>query len=123
VLVEKLIPLVVSILWRESEPKPPEPSSDIEGLSEREWEISRLLVMGYSGVNVAAITGLRENTIKTYIRRIYQKLGISNRADLVRALYAGVKRTSGPQAPETGKEAWELGGRVAQDLYSPRASK
>jgi DNA-binding CsgD family transcriptional regulator len=58
----------------------------IEGLSKREREIARLLVAGYSGVNVAAISGLSENTVRTYVRRLYQKLGVSNRADLVRKL-------------------------------------
>lgn len=58
----------------------------LEGLSKREREIARLLVAGYSGVNVAAIAGLSENTVRTYVRRLYGKLGVSNRADLVRKL-------------------------------------
>jgi len=60
----------------------------MEGLSRREREIARLLVAGYSGVNVAAIAGLSENTVRTYVRRLYGKLGVSNRADLVRKLVA-----------------------------------
>lgn len=56
------------------------------GLSKREREIARLLVAGYSGVNVAAISGLSENTVRTYVRRLYAKLSVSNRADLVRKL-------------------------------------
>ena len=58
----------------------------MEGLSKREREIARLLVAGYSGVNVAAISGLSENTVRTYVRRLYAKLGVNNRADLVRKL-------------------------------------
>jgi DNA-binding CsgD family transcriptional regulator len=58
----------------------------MEGLSKREREIARLLVAGYSGVNVAAIAGLSENTVRTYVRRLYTKLGANNRADLVRKL-------------------------------------
>ena len=58
----------------------------MEGLSRREREIARLLVAGYSGVNVAAISGLSENTVRTYVRRLYTKLGVNNRADLVRKL-------------------------------------
>lgn len=57
-------------------------------LSRREREIARLLVSGYSGVNVAAISGLSENTVRTYVRRLYTKLGVNNRADLVRKLMA-----------------------------------
>jgi DNA-binding CsgD family transcriptional regulator len=102
--VEKLVPLVASILWRENRPPPSEPQPealpDTACLSEREREVSRLLVMGYSSLNVAAITGLSENTVKTYIRRVYQKLGVSNRTDLVRALHPEVQHASGRHAPE-----------------------
>jgi hypothetical protein len=48
--------------------------------------MARLLVAGYSGVNIAAIVGLSENTVRTYFRRLYAKLDVSNRADLVRKL-------------------------------------
>jgi DNA-binding CsgD family transcriptional regulator len=60
----------------------------LEGLSRREREVARLLVAGYSGVNVAAISGLSEHTVKTYVRRLYTKLGVNRRADLVRKLVA-----------------------------------
>lgn len=71
----------------------------IEGLSKREREIARLLVAGYSGVNVAAIAGLSENTVRTYVRRLYQKLGVANRADLVRKLMSPVEAQ--PSAPSS----------------------
>jgi DNA-binding CsgD family transcriptional regulator len=64
----------------------PKKAAAMEGLSKREREIARLLVAGYSGVNVAAISGLSENTVRTYVRRLYAKLGVNNRADLVRKL-------------------------------------
>jgi DNA-binding CsgD family transcriptional regulator len=60
----------------------------LESLSRREREVARLLVAGYSGVNVAAISGLSEHTVKTYVRRLYTKLGVNRRADLVRKLVA-----------------------------------
>ena len=68
----------------------------MEGLSRREREIARLLVAGYSGVNVAAIAGLSENTVRTYVRRLYQKLDVNNRADLVRKLMAPEPKMSAP---------------------------
>ena len=68
----------------------------LEGLSRREREIARLLVAGYSGVNVAAISGLSENTVRTYVRRLYLKVGVSNRADLVRKLVSPDPTSSGP---------------------------
>ncbi len=73
----------------------------MEGLSRREREIARLLVAGYSGVNVAAIAGLSENTVRTYVRRLYQKLDVNNRADLVRKLMSPEpKMTAGPPSSQ-----------------------
>jgi DNA-binding CsgD family transcriptional regulator len=73
----------------------------MDSLSRREREIARLLVAGYSGVNVAAIAGLSENTVRTYVRRLYQKLSVSNRADLVRKLMAPeAKVTAGPPSSQ-----------------------
>jgi DNA-binding CsgD family transcriptional regulator len=74
--------------------EPQEKPAPIEGLSKREREIARLLVAGYSGVNVAAISGLSENTVRTYVRRLYQKLGVANRADLVRKLMSPAEAKS-----------------------------
>jgi DNA-binding CsgD family transcriptional regulator len=69
-----------------------------DGLSRREREVARLLVAGYSGVNVAAISGLSEHTVKTYVRRLYTKLGVNRRADLVRKLVAP------PSGPPTSSQ-------------------
>lgn len=71
----------------------------MDGLSRREREIARLLVAGYSGVNVAAIAGLSENTVRTYVRRLYAKLEVSNRADLVRKLVAPDPAASSSSPP------------------------
>ncbi len=70
----------------------------LDGLSRREREIARLLVAGYSGVNVAAISGLSENTVRTYVRRLYTKVGVSNRADLVRKLVSPDPKSSSPSS-------------------------
>jgi DNA-binding CsgD family transcriptional regulator len=72
-----------------------EQGTAMDTLSRREREIARLLVAGYSGVNVAAIAGLSENTVRTYVRRLYLKLGVSNRADLVRKLMAPEPKVGG----------------------------
>jgi DNA-binding NarL/FixJ family response regulator len=37
-------------------------------------------------VNVAAVLGLSENTIRTYVRRLYRKLGVYSRLELARAM-------------------------------------
>ena len=78
--------------------EPQDKAAPIEGLSKREREIERLLVAGYSGVNVAAISGLSENTVRTYVRRLYQKLGVANRADLVRKLMSPAESNASPSS-------------------------
>ncbi len=70
----------------------------IDGLSRREREIAKLLIAGYSGVNVAALSGLSENTVRTYVRRLYSKLGVNCRADLVRRLVSPEPRSSADAA-------------------------
>ena len=55
-------------------------------LSERENQVARLLSDGYTIVNAAAILGLTENTVRTHVRRLYRKLNINTRVDLVRQL-------------------------------------
>jgi DNA-binding CsgD family transcriptional regulator len=55
-------------------------------LSAREREVARLIVHGFASANIAARTGLSEPTVRTYIRRIYRKLDVCNRADLVRKI-------------------------------------
>lgn len=62
--------------------------SPIALLSARERSVARLLVKGYEPANIAAITGIAEHTVRTYIRRAYKKLGVCRRADLVRRLLA-----------------------------------
>jgi len=56
-------------------------------LSQREAEVAKLLMNGYANVNIAAIMGLSENTIRTYVRRLYRKLGVCNRIELMHAMY------------------------------------
>jgi DNA-binding CsgD family transcriptional regulator len=74
-------------------PRPPasQPLLCPDSLSPREREVARLLADGYSLVNVAAILGLSDNTARTYRRRLYAKLGVCNRVQLVRRLDVSVE--------------------------------
>ncbi|MGH2794186.1 MAG: response regulator transcription factor [Actinomycetota bacterium] len=46
-----------------------------------ELRVLRLLVEGMSVAEIASTTGLSRHTIKTYLRTIYRKLGVSSRAE------------------------------------------
>ncbi len=53
------------------------------GLSERESEVMVLLCKGRSAPYIAETLYLSENTVKTYRKRIYQKLGIHDKQKLL----------------------------------------
>jgi len=54
-----------------------------EGLTDREAEILALIVQGKSNAEIAALTYLSPNSIKSYIRSSYQKIGVSSRTQAV----------------------------------------
>ena len=54
-----------------------------EGLSERESEILALITQGMSNADVASHTFLTPNTVKSYIRTLYRKIGVSSRTQAV----------------------------------------
>jgi DNA-binding NarL/FixJ family response regulator len=54
-----------------------------EGLSDREAEILALITQGKSNADVARLTYLSPNTVKSYIRTIYRKIGVESRTRAV----------------------------------------
>ena len=63
----------------------------IEVLSERERDVVRLTAEGHTAQQAADILALSPKTVETYRHRAMQKLGLTNRAELVRyALRAGL---------------------------------
>jgi DNA-binding NarL/FixJ family response regulator len=54
-----------------------------EGLSDRESEILALITQGKSNAEVATLTYLSPNTVKSYIRTIYRKIDVSSRSQAV----------------------------------------
>ena len=55
-------------------------------LSKREEEVMRLVAEGLGNREISELLALSEHTVKNYLFRIFDKLGISNRVELV--LYA-----------------------------------
>jgi DNA-binding NarL/FixJ family response regulator len=54
-----------------------------EGLSDRESEILALITQGKTNSEVAALTYLSPNTIKSYIRSLYRKIDVESRTQAV----------------------------------------
>ncbi|MBN2004458.1 MAG: response regulator transcription factor [Anaerolineae bacterium] len=62
-----------------------------EPLSDREMEVLRLIVAGYSNPEIASELYLALSTVKTHINNLYGKLAVSNRAQvMVRARELGL---------------------------------
>jgi DNA-binding NarL/FixJ family response regulator len=54
-----------------------------EGLTDREAEILALITQGKSNAEVATLTYLSPNTVKSYIRSVYRKIGVESRTQAV----------------------------------------
>jgi len=50
-------------------------------LTQREWQVLGLIYSGYSNEQIAGELDVAATTIKTHIRNLYQKLGVSHRAE------------------------------------------
>jgi two-component system, NarL family, response regulator NreC len=60
----------------------------VAALSEREREVLRLLALGHTNPEIAALLYLSPRTIESHRASIQRKLGVRSRADLVRAAAA-----------------------------------
>ena len=52
-------------------------------LSPREHEIARMVGQGYPNKTIAAILGISSWTVSTHLRRMFAKLGVRSRAEMV----------------------------------------
>lgn len=55
----------------------------LDGITDRESEILALITQGKSNADVARLTYLSPNTVKSYIRSVYRKIGASSRTQAV----------------------------------------
>jgi two-component system, NarL family, response regulator LiaR len=92
---DQLVEALVAIHEGESVESKPAPSSLDEdqsmpawpgqdaGLSPRESEVLAFIAQGYTNEEIAARAYLSINTVKTYIRTAYRKMGVTSRAQAV----------------------------------------
>jgi DNA-binding NarL/FixJ family response regulator len=70
---------------------PPSPTGNLANLSQREMEVLRLIVEGYSNPEIASQLFLSANTVKTHVRGIMNKLAVDDRVQAaVVALRSGL---------------------------------
>lgn len=54
-----------------------------EGLSQREGEVLALITQGKTNAEIAGLVYLSANSIKSYIRSAYRKIGVNTRVEAV----------------------------------------
>lgn len=69
-------------------------------LTKREEEVARLVAEGFKNSEISSELGLSEHTVKNYLFRIFEKLGISSRAELI--LYTLARREPNGEVGQMG---------------------
>ncbi|MGB7587540.1 MAG: response regulator transcription factor [Solirubrobacterales bacterium] len=64
--------------------KPTRDEGSPEGLTERETEVLRLIALGHTNAEIATDLSLSVRTVESHRKHIQQKIGVSNRPELVR---------------------------------------
>jgi DNA-binding NarL/FixJ family response regulator len=68
-------------------PKVPARSTEIDKLAKREQEILRLLMKGYSYKMIAAELKIAVETVRTHIKRIYEKLHVHSASEAIAKIF------------------------------------
>ena len=68
-------------------PKTPARSTEIDKLSAREQEILQLLMKGYSYKMIAAELSITIETVRTHIKRIYEKLHVHSAQEAINKIF------------------------------------
>lgn len=75
-------PRAAKVLLQELRGDPPDQrAKDGPALSKRELEVLQLLVHGHTYADVAQALGIAEGTVQTYVKRIYEKMDVSTKAE------------------------------------------
>ncbi len=82
-------------------------SQGMELLSKREAEVARLVAEGLTNRGISVQLGLSEHTVRNYLFRIFDKLGVSTRVELV--LYCFQEQQSRSAAAARDASAAKLG--------------
>ncbi|MGB6477090.1 MAG: response regulator transcription factor [Candidatus Sulfotelmatobacter sp.] len=81
-------------------------------LSKREAEVVQCLVQGLTNREIAERMGLSPHTVKNYLFRVFDKLGVSNRTEL---LFMTLSQGANPEEPSAVDSAAALPDGVSSD--------
>ncbi len=63
---------------------PPEPAGNPGSLTDREYDVLRMIALGHTNAEIAGELYLSVRTVETHRAHVQQKLGLTTRAELVR---------------------------------------
>ena len=87
-------------------------------LSQREIEVVRCVAEGLSNREIAQRLGLTEHTVKNYLFRIFDKLGVSKRVEVVLYAYS-LGSMAEVTAPSNGGDGKKLPPVVTKKVLAP----
>lgn len=86
-----VVPAVFRILKQRMDPWSNQNTGGKEPLSERELEVLKGIVEGLKDRDIARILSISEHTVRSHVKSVYRKLGVSSRSQAVaRAVRAGI---------------------------------
>ncbi len=68
-------------------------SSKSDRLTSRELQIAELVALGYTNAEIGTQLWITENSVKQALKRMFRKLEVSSRAEMVAQLWAGKQRS------------------------------
>ena len=71
-------------------------AAGIESLTERELQVARLIVDRRTNPEIAAELFLSTKTVESHVRNLFQKLGVSSRVEVARAVERADRATPAP---------------------------
>jgi DNA-binding NarL/FixJ family response regulator len=89
-------------------------AAGVKLLSPREEDLVRLLMEGLSNREVAGILNLSRHTVKNYLSRIFDKLGVSSRTELLIYFMGSLATT-----PVVSKTAAQINGELQKQPVKP----